>query len=130
MPKPPLRSGFGTGFGGVIRKSKKMPTRNFYISVSKRFRNSESTLKNTLIAVGAGGFILVLILSRLFDPQVIVGFGGKIWFSLTVIVAVIYTSVCWFNPDRDKNDISSKESMWALMLNAWLLAAIWFWFVE
>ena len=107
-----------------------MPTRNIYISVSKRFRESESTLKNTLIAVGVGGFVLILILSRLFDPQIIVGLGGKIWFSLTVIVAVIYMSVCWFNPERDKNDFTSKESMCVLMLNIWILAAIWFWFVE
>jgi len=107
-----------------------MPTRNFYISVSRRFRESESILKNTLIAIGAGGFILVLILSRFFDPQVIVGLGGKIWFSLTVIVAVVYMSVCWFNPDRDRNEIAAKESMGAFMLNLWILSAIWFWFVE
>jgi hypothetical protein len=107
-----------------------MPTRNFYISVSKRFRDSESLLKNTLIAVGAGGFLLVLILSRLFDPQVIVGLGGKIWFSLTVIVAVIYLSVSWFNPDRDRKEITVKESMSAFMLNLWILSGIWFWFIE
>jgi hypothetical protein len=107
-----------------------MPTCNFYISVSKRFRDSESFLKNTLIAVGAGGFLLVLILSRLFDPQIIVGLGGKIWFSLTVIVAVIYLSVSWFNPDRDRKEITAKESMSAFMLNLWILSAIWLWFVK
>ncbi len=105
-----------------------MPTRNFYVSVSNRLRDHETRLKNLLVIEAIGGFILVVVLSRIFDPKMVVGVGGKIWFSLTIIIAILYTSVLWFNPNRDKNDFTAKESMCVLMLNAWLLSILWAWF--
>ena len=105
-----------------------MPTRNFYVSLSNRLRDHETRLKNLLVIEAIGGFILVVILSRIFDPKIVVDVGGKIWFSLTIIIAILYTSVLWFNPDRDKNDFNAKESMCVLMLNAWLLSVLWAWF--
>ena len=105
-----------------------MPTRNFYVAVSNRFRNHEALLKKLLWIEGTGGFVLLLILSRFFDPGIVVGFGVKIWFSLTLLIAIMYLSVIWFNPDRDKDGFTVKGSGYVLVLDAWLLMILWTWF--
>ena len=104
-----------------------MPTRNFYVAVSSKFRDHETNLKWLLVIVGIGGFVLVVVLSQIFEPEVVAAIGGRIWFSLTVLIAILYMSVVWFNPDRDKNDFTAKESACVLMLDVWLLMIIWAW---
>ena len=98
--------------------------------MSRKFKDSEETLKFTLIGVAIGGFTLILVLSQLFNPQLIVGIGGRIWFSLCAVLATIYTSVCWFNPDRDSNHRTFQESWCVFILNMWLVFAVLAWFME
>ena len=107
-----------------------MPTRNFYVSVSNKLQDHEITLRNLLVIETIGGFLFLVVLSKIFDSQIIIGIGGRIWFTLLIIIAALYKSVGWFNPNREKNDFTAKESMCVLMLNAWLLAVIWVWFME
>jgi len=85
-------------------------------------------LKKLLVIGGIGGFALIVLLSRFFDPKIVVGIGGKIWLTLTILLAILYMSVVWFNPDRDKTDFTAKESVCVLMLDAWLLMILWAWF--
>lgn len=80
-----------------------------------------------LVIAGFGGFVLLLVLSKFFDPAIVVGFGGKTWFSLTILIAILYLSVSWFNPDRDENDTTIKQSGCVLILDVWLLMILWTW---
>ena len=104
-----------------------MPTRNFYVTVSNKFRGHEANLKWLLVIVVIGGIALLVVLSQIYDPKLIVVIGGKIWFSLTILIAILYMSVVWFYPDRDKNDFTVKESVCVLVLDVWLLMIFWAW---
>lgn len=104
-----------------------MPTRNFYLKVCRKFAPYQRLLKITLATIWLGGFTLYSILARVLDAPVTVMIIGKIWFTLCVLLGVIYTCTHWFNPDRDHIDCSPVESWNVLVINVVLLVVIFTW---
>ena len=108
-----------------------MPTRNIYVKLSKSLQGKEDNLKKLLISVWLGGFILIVLLAKLLgNPEFVVGFGGRLWFSVCVLLGVAYMAVNEFNSERDPVDITSRESWTVIVLNVALALAIYVWFME
>jgi hypothetical protein len=108
-----------------------MATRNLYVKLSKIFQGKEILLKNSLFVIWLGGLLLIILLSKLTgNPQLIVGVGGRIWFSTCILIGVIYMAVASFNPDRDPVDKSPKESWAVIVLNSAIIMAVYVWFMN
>jgi len=107
-----------------------MPTRNIYVKLSKSLQGKETFLKRLLFSIWLGGFILLVLVAKLFgNPALIVSIGGRIWFSVCVLLGVSYMAVSIFNPDRDPVDKSSRESWAVIVLNLAVLIAVYVWFM-
>jgi len=108
-----------------------MATRNIYVKLSKLLQGKEPIIKKLLISVWLGGFILILLLSRLTgNPEFIVGVGGRLWFTGCIVFGVLYLVVTGFNPERDPVDKSPNESWTVIILNLAIVMAIYVWFME
>ena len=108
-----------------------MATRNLYLKLSKAFQGKETLLKKSLFITWLGGFILIVILSQVTgNPQLVVGIGVRVWFSICILLGVIYMAVANFNPDRDAIDKSPKESWAVIVLNAAVIMAVYIWFMR
>ena len=108
-----------------------MVTRNTYVAVSRKLQPHQSSLARLLAAVAFGGFILLAFGSQLSSrPEIVVGYGGRIWFSITCMLGVLFLATHWFNPVRDPVDGSLVESSATIFLNVALAMAIAPWFME
>ncbi len=108
-----------------------MATRNIYVILSKSLQGKESILKKLLISIWLGGFILIIIFSKLIgNPELIVGVGGRLWFTACVVIGVLYMTVTGFNPGRDPADKLAKESWAVFILNIAIVMAVYVWFME
>ena len=84
-----------------------------------------------LVAVGFGGFLLLLVASQMLeDGQALFNIFGKSWFSMSAVLSALYMVMQWFNPERNMADISSKESFLAMLVNFILFIAVYVWFME
>lgn len=107
-----------------------MATRNLYAKISKTFQGKENLLQKLLVTIWLGGFVLIVFLSKLTDDaQFYVGIGGRIWFTLCMLLGVIYMATSGFNPDRDPVDRTLNESWAVIVLNSAILMAIYVWFM-
>jgi len=106
-------------------------TRNFYVGIAQRLGERHGLLKTFLFSFMIGGFALLLVLNIVTKrPDIVVGFGGRIWFSASVVIGVLWLATEWFNPVRDPHDKSLDESWAALVLNGMLLMAVAAWLIE
>ena len=106
-------------------------TRNFYVGVAQRLGERHRLLKISLFGFMIGGFVLLLVLNIATGrPDVVAGIGGRIWFSTSVVLGVLWLATGWFNPLRDPLDKSLHESWAAFVLNGMLLMAVAAWFLE
>jgi hypothetical protein len=104
-------------------------TRNFYARVSRRGQPYLHVIDRLLLVVGLGGFVVLVVLSQVSDSKLIVGLGGRIWWSCCCILAALDCCVHWVNPDRELVARNPKESMMIVVLNGLVLFAVvpWFW---
>jgi len=108
-----------------------MPTRNIYVKLSKSLQGKESALKKILVSIWLGGFILMVLLAKIIgNPEIVVGIGGRLWFSTCVVVGVCFMAVTTFNPERDPIDKKPIESWAVVILNIALIMAVYVWFME
>ena len=106
-------------------------TRNFYVRVAQRLGEHHGLLKTFLFSFMIGGFALLLVLNIVTErPDIVAGFGGRIWFSASTVLGVLWLATGWFNPIRDPLDRSLHESFGTFVLNCMLLMAIAAWFME
>ena len=54
----------------------------------------------------------------------------RLWFTLCVLLGVIYLCTHWFNPARDPLDGSPEESWNVILINLSVLLTAWMWFWE
>ena len=108
-----------------------MATRRFYIALSRRLGEHYARLRRVLFGVMVGGFALLAIVSQVVpSPGRIVGIGGRLWFSGTLALGVMWLATTWFYPQRDYRSGSLEVSGAAFLLNAMLVAAAAAWFME
>ena len=108
-----------------------MATRNIYVRISRRFSGYQTQLKRATFGVMIGGFLLVLIASQLSGrPDLVVGYGGRLWFTTSSVLGVLWLASEWFNPVRDPLDKAPAESWAVVVLNGMLLIAVIAWFLE
>jgi len=106
-------------------------TRNIYINLCRKIIGHDRAILFSLISVGLGGFVLLLVMSQLLEStETIISMVGRLWFSVSAILSALYLVTQWFNPERDKADISSNESFLAMLINFILFIAIYSWLME
>ena len=105
-----------------------MPTRNFYRTVSRTFVLYQQTIKIVLFSVWLGGFALVGIAATILGMAALSGVLMRLWFTLCVLLGVIYLCTHWFNPARDALDGSPEESWNVILINLSVLLTAWMWF--
>ena len=105
-----------------------MPTRNFYVGVSKRFGPHQRLLKHVLLATWLGGFALLGVVALALKAEFTFVVLGKLWFTLCVLIGIVYASTHWFNPERDPMDSSPTESWTATVINLTCALTVWVWF--
>ena len=106
-------------------------TRNFYVGVARRFGERQGLLKSAAFGFVIGGFAVLLLLNFITRrPDIIVGLGGRIWFSVSAALGVLWLSSEWFNPERDPMDRTMGESWMVFILNCMLVAGLAAWFLE
>jgi hypothetical protein len=107
-----------------------MPTRGFYRTVSRTFVPYQGTLKIVLFSVWLGGFALVGVVATVLKMPALSGVLGRLWFTLCVLLGIIYLCTHWFNPTRDPLDASLEESWSVIFINLSVLLTAWMWFWE
>ena len=108
-----------------------MLTRNGYVKLARLFSPHRDLLKVGGVVFCLVGFICIAVVAKSTGrPDIVVLWGGRFWFSVCVILGVIYAAVESFNPERDMADHSSKEDWAVIVLNIGLLMAIAAWFME
>ena len=109
-----------------------MPTRKFYIYISKRLQGSVKIVEYAGLTIFFGWFILMAAfkISGKEISEETFNIGGRLWFSSCVLISVILMAVSWFNPDRDLADRSPRESWHVVLLNLMLMMAIYTWFMN
>lgn len=106
-------------------------TRNFYVGVAQRLGERHGLLKTSLFSFMIGGFAVLLVLNIVTErPDIVVGIGGRIWFSISAVLGVLWLATEWFNPVRDPLDRPLHESWAAFVLNGMLLMAVVAWIME
>ena len=107
-----------------------MPTRNFYRGVSRTFVPYQDRLKIVLVSVWLGGFALVGIVATVLKMPALSGVLMKTWFTLCVLLGVIYLCTHEFNPTRGPLDGSLEESWIVTVINLTAVLTAWMWFWE
>lgn len=105
-----------------------MPTRNFYVGLSKRFGPHQRLLRHVLLGTWLGGFAVLAVIALTLNSESALVVLGKVWFTLCVFVGIAYASTHWFNPDRDPMDSSPTESWTAIVINIACVLTVWVWF--
>ena len=108
-----------------------MATRNFYIGLSRRFAAHHDALKLTLFGFMFAAFALILAVHLIFNlPGSVLGYAGRLWFSATAILGVLWLATGLFNPERDPLLSSLQESWATVILNGFLIMAAIVWFMD
>ena len=105
-----------------------MPTRNFYVGLSRRFAPHQGLLKRALLVTWLGGFALLGVIILVFNSETAFLVLGKTWFTLCILLGIVYASTHWFNPRRDPLDSSPAESWTAVVINIVCALTVWIWF--
>jgi len=105
-----------------------MPTRNFYVRVSRTFGQHQRLLKHALIAVWLGGFAILGTLAVVVKAKSAFVVLGKVWFTSCVLLGILYGCTHWFNPERDPLDSSAAESWTVIVINVTVMLTVWMWF--
>ncbi len=106
-------------------------TRNIYVNLSRKIGNHHGAILLALKLIFFGGFLSLSIASQVFaNSKSILSIGGRLWFSTSAIFSALYMVTQWFNPERDKLYISSKESFLVMVINFIVFIAIYTWFME
>ena len=105
-----------------------MPTRNFYVAVSKKLGPHQIRLKWVLAAIWLGGFALLGVIAALLQAPAAFVLLGKLWFTLCMVLGIAYLCTHMFNPQRDPLDRSPTESWTVIVFNIAVLLTAWVWF--
>ena len=105
-----------------------MPTRNFYVAVSRRLGPYQRSLKYTLLVTWLGGFAVLGVIAVVLKAPVAFALLGKLWFTLCMLLGIAYLCVHMFSPERDPLDTSPAESWAAIVFNVAVLLTAWVWF--
>jgi len=99
-------------------------TRNVYVKVAGFLRWHQVFLGRLLFLVIFGGFLALWFLpsQKSFD------FLGNVWFTACGVLGALWMATAYFNPDRDPNNKTWKESWVVVVINLMLLVAVSPWF--